>query len=104
MTQLEYARKGIITEKMQQAARAEGVEAEFIRAGIAAGTIIICHNNKHLNGTPLAVGKGLKTKINANIGSSADDLDIEEEVEKMRWSDHLGRGHRHGSVHGQEYS
>jgi len=84
MTQLEYARQGIITEKMQQAALAEGVEAEFIRAGIAAGNIIICHNNKHANGKPLAVGKGLRTKINANIGSSADDLDINKELEKAR--------------------
>jgi phosphomethylpyrimidine synthase len=84
MTQLEYARKGIITEKMQQAALTEGVEPEFIRAGIAAGNIIICHNNKHLNGTPLAVGKGLRTKVNANIGSSADDLDINKELEKAR--------------------
>jgi phosphomethylpyrimidine synthase len=84
MTQLEYARQGIITEKMQQAALAEGVEPEFIRAGIAAGNVIICHNNKHTNGKPLAVGKGLRTKINANIGSSADDLDIEKELEKAR--------------------
>jgi phosphomethylpyrimidine synthase len=84
MTQLEYARKGIITEKMQQAALAEGVEPEFIRAGIAAGNTIICHNNKHGNGKPLAVGKGLRTKINANIGSSADDLNIEKELEKAR--------------------
>ena len=84
MTQLEYARQGTITEKMQAAALAEGVEPEFIRAGIAAGNIIICHNVKHLNGTPLAVGKGLRTKINANIGSSADDLDIEKELEKAR--------------------
>jgi len=84
MTQLEYARQGIITEKMQQAALSEGVEAEFIRAGIAAGNIIICHNNKHTNGKPLAVGKGLRTKVNANIGSSADDLDIQKELEKAR--------------------
>jgi phosphomethylpyrimidine synthase len=84
MTQLESARQGIITEKMQAAALTEGVEPEFIRAGIAAGNIIICHNNKHLNGTPLAVGKGLRTKVNANIGSSADDLSIEKELEKAR--------------------
>ena len=84
MTQLESARQGIITEKMLTAALAEGVEPEFIRAGIAAGNIIICHNNKHLNGTPLAVGKGLRTKVNANIGSSADDLSIEKELEKAR--------------------
>jgi len=84
MTQLEYARNGIITEKMQIAAEAEGVSAEFIRDGIAAGNIVICHNNKHTNGTPLAVGTGLRTKVNANIGSSADDTDIEKELEKAR--------------------
>src|SRR6202043_2853084 len=84
MTQLDSARKGIVTEKMHQAALSEGVEPEFIRAGIAAGNIIICHNNKHANGKPLAVGKGLRTKVNANIGSSSDDLNIEKELEKAR--------------------
>jgi len=69
---------------MQAAAAAEGVTAEFIRDGIAAGNIIICHNIKHLNGRPLPVGKGLRTKVNANIGSSADDLDISKELEKAR--------------------
>jgi len=83
-TQLDYARKGTITEKMKAAAATEGVSPEFIRAGIAAGNIIICHNIKHLNGTPLPVGKGLRTKVNANIGSSSDDLDISKELEKAR--------------------
>ena len=84
MTQLEYARRGLITEKMQHAAAAEGVSPEFIRDGIAAGTIVICHNVKHANGTPLAVGAGLRTKVNANIGSSSDDTDMEKELEKAR--------------------
>src|SRR5512138_2784822 len=83
-TQLDYARQGTITEKMQAAAAAEGVSPEFIRAGIAAGNIIICYNIKHLNGRPLPVGKGLRTKVNANIGSSSDDLDISKELEKAR--------------------
>ncbi|RNC72746.1 MAG: phosphomethylpyrimidine synthase ThiC [Desulfuromonadales bacterium] len=83
-TQLEYARKGIITEKMKQAALAEGVTPEFIRDGLVDGTIIICHNIKHDNGRPLAVGKGLRTKVNANIGTSADDTDIAKELEKAR--------------------
>lgn len=83
-TQLEYARKGIITDKMTQAALAEGVTPEFIRDGIAGGSIIICHNVKHAGGTPLAVGTGLRTKVNANIGTSADDLDIAKELEKAR--------------------
>jgi phosphomethylpyrimidine synthase len=84
MTQLEYARQGIVTDKMKEAAAAEGVSAEFIRAGIAAGNIVICHNNKHAGGRPLAVGKGLRTKVNANIGSSLDDVDIDKELEKAR--------------------
>ncbi len=85
MTQLEYARRGVITEKMKLAAVAEGVSPEFIRTGLAAGTIVICHNNlKHPNGIPLAVGTGLRTKVNANIGSSSDDTDIQKELEKAR--------------------
>ncbi|WP_298267806.1 phosphomethylpyrimidine synthase ThiC [Geobacter sp.] len=83
-TQLEYARRGIITDKMKEAALAEGVAPEFIRDGIADGTIIICHNIRHGNGRPLAVGKGLRTKVNANIGTSADDTDITKELEKAR--------------------
>jgi phosphomethylpyrimidine synthase len=84
VTQLEYARKGTITDKMKEAARVEGVSPEFIRDGIAAGNIIICHNVKHRESPPLAVGGGLRTKINANIGSSSDDLDIAKELEKAR--------------------
>lgn len=84
MTQLEQARKGIVTGEMKEAALAEGVSPEFIRDGIADGTIVICHNIKHANGRPLAVGKGLRTKVNANIGTSADDLDISKELEKAR--------------------
>lgn len=83
-TQLDFARQGTITDKMKEAALAEGVTPEFIRDNIAAGTVIICHNIRHGNGRPLAVGKGLRTKVNANIGTSADDLDISKELEKAR--------------------
>jgi len=85
MTQLEAARRGMITEKMKQVAAAEGVSPDFIREGLAAGTIVICHNDlRHPNGIPLAVGTGLRTKINANIGSSSDDTDMQKELEKAR--------------------
>ena len=84
MTQLDQARKGIITSEMKEAALSEGVTPEFIRDGIIEGTRIICHNRKHSNGRALAVGKGLRTKVNANIGTSADDLDITKELEKAR--------------------
>ncbi|KIH77915.1 hydroxymethylpyrimidine synthase [Geoalkalibacter ferrihydriticus] len=84
MTQLEAARQGIVTDLMRQAAAAEGIDAEILRARMAEGTAIICHNVKRKNGSPLAVGKGLRTKINANIGTSKDDTSIDKELEKAR--------------------
>lgn len=84
MTQMEAARKGMITEKMELAARQAGIQPEFLRKGIAKGTAIVCHNNNHPGGRPLAVGKGIKTRINANIGTSNDDQSITAELEKAR--------------------
>ncbi|NLC71216.1 MAG: phosphomethylpyrimidine synthase ThiC [Desulfuromonadaceae bacterium] len=84
MTQLESARQGIITDKMKLAAAAENIDPEILRRRIAEGTAIICHNEKHLHGRPLAVGKGLRTKVNANIGTSKDDTSIDKELEKAR--------------------
>ncbi len=85
MTQLESARKGIITEKMKTAAASENVTPEFIRDGIAKGSIVISHNDKtHKHGIPLPVGTGLRTKVNANIGTSDDDTDITKELAKAR--------------------
>ncbi|MFN2355584.1 MAG: phosphomethylpyrimidine synthase ThiC [Desulfopila sp.] len=84
MTQMEAARKGIITEKMELAALQAGIKPELLRQGIAEGTAIVCHNNKHLGGRPLAVGKGIKTRVNANIGTSNDDQSIAAELEKAR--------------------
>jgi len=84
MTTLEAARQGIVTELMEQAAAAEGIAAETLRARIAAGTAVICRNRRHSHGTPLAVGLGLRTKVNANIGTSRDDTSIDKELEKAR--------------------
>ncbi|MFH1624170.1 MAG: phosphomethylpyrimidine synthase ThiC [Pseudomonadota bacterium] len=84
VTQLSDARKGIITDEMETCALHEHVEPEFIRRGVAEGNIIIAHNTRHKSIKSLAIGKGLRTKINANIGSSKDHVDIHEELEKMR--------------------
>jgi len=84
MTQLEKARKGVITDEMKICAGDEGVEPEYIRQGVADGTIVICRNVKHTAIRPLAIGKGLRTKINANIGTSKDHTDLNIELEKLR--------------------
>ncbi|MDO9515567.1 MAG: phosphomethylpyrimidine synthase ThiC, partial [Syntrophales bacterium] len=67
MTQLEMARKGGISEEMEMCARQEGVPPEFIRKGVEEGTIVVVRNNRHGSIMPLAIGKGLRTKINVNI-------------------------------------
>ncbi len=84
MTQLELARQGIISPQMETVAQYEGLETELIRQGIAEGIIVIPANIKHTNLVPRGIGQGLKTKINANIGTSSDFGDIDTELEKLR--------------------
>jgi len=84
MTQLELAQAGIISPQMESVAQREGVEAEFVRQGVAGGTIVIPANIKHKNLVPCGIGQGLSTKVNANIGTSSDFGNIDTELEKLR--------------------
>jgi len=84
MTQLEKARKGLITEEMKIAARVEKVAPEYIRRGIVDGTIVLVRNVKHTTIKPLAIGLGLRTKVNANIGTSKDHMDLNLELKKLK--------------------
>ena len=84
MTQLETARAGIISPAMQLVAEKEGLESDVIHRGVAEGTIIIPANVNHKNLQPCAIGKGLRTKVNANIGTSSDYGDVYTELEKLR--------------------
>ncbi len=84
MTRIEEARKGNITPEMEAVARAEAVSPDRIREGVAQGTIVITRNSIHTSIAPLGVGKGLRTKINANIGTSKDRMSVEGEIEKLK--------------------
>ncbi len=84
MTQLEAARKGIITGEMKDAAFKEGVGPEYIRAVVEEGVAVIVKNTLRRNCPALAVGSGLKTKVNANIGTSQDRADIGAELLKLK--------------------
>ncbi|MFC2021847.1 phosphomethylpyrimidine synthase ThiC [Chloroflexota bacterium] len=84
MTQLELAKEGTISPQMESVAQREGVEAEFIRQGVAKGTIVIPSNTKHTNLVPCGIGQGLRTKVNANIGTSSDYGSTDTELEKLR--------------------
>ena len=84
MTQLELAKEGTISSQMRMVAQNEGVEAELIRRGIAEGTIVIPANTNHANLVPCGIGHGLRTKVNANIGTSSDFGNMDTELEKLR--------------------
>ncbi|WP_373558539.1 phosphomethylpyrimidine synthase ThiC [Bacillus sp. FJAT-45350] len=90
VTQLHYARKGIITPEMEFIAIREGLEPEFIRSEVANGRAIIPANINHPESEPMIIGRHFHTKINANIGNSAVTSSIEEEVEKMTWATRWG--------------
>ena len=79
----ELAKEGQITPEMEACAKAEGVSPDYIREGIAQGTIVLCKNKKSNLAKPCAIGKGLKTKVNVNIGTSKDRVNIEEELKKL---------------------
>lgn len=90
MTQLELARQGEISDEMRICAEQEEVSPEYIRKGVEDGTIVVVRNVKHDTIAPLAIGKGLRTKVNANIGTSKDRVDLELELEKVRVSESAG--------------
>lgn len=83
-TQMQQARAGIITKEMHIVAKQEQVTPEFIRDGVAQGTIAICANINHKSLIPRGVGQGLTTKVNANIGTSSSYPDPKPELAKLQ--------------------
>ena len=86
MTQLEWAKKKKITSEMRKVARDEDLTPEYVRSCIAEGTVVIPVNLKYHKRKRLriiGIGKGLRTKVNANIGSSPDRVNLAEEKSKL---------------------
>ena len=82
--QLVAAKEGKITQSMKAVARSEGIDAEELRRNIADGKVAVLANNRHKRFTPKGVGKGLSVKVNANLGTSPERIDIDEELEKLK--------------------
>ena len=83
MTQLEAARKGIVTGAMKTVAADENVAVEEVRAAVADGTAVIPFNPGHANCRPVGVGRLFATKINANLGRSVTHSGKGDELEKL---------------------
>ncbi len=90
VTQMHYARQGIITPEMEFVAIRERMQPEFVRCEVARGRAIIPVNINHPEVEPMIIGRNFLVKINANIGNSAVSSSIAEEVEKMTWSTRWG--------------
>lgn len=83
-TQMEAARKGIITKELQTVAEKEQIEPERIRQSVAAGRVAIPANRNHRRLSPEGVGEGLRTKINVNLGVSRDCCNVQTELDKVQ--------------------
>ncbi len=83
VTQMHFARKGVITEQMKAVAQTEKIAAETVLQEVAAGRMIIPANVNHPELKPMAIGLAATCKINANIGNSAVTSDIKEELKKL---------------------
>ena len=86
ITQMRYAREGVITPEMRFVALREGCDVELVRSELAAGRAIIPNNVNHPESEPMIIGKAFLVKINANIGNSAVTSSIAEEVSKLQWA------------------
>ena len=86
VTQLAYARRGLVTAEMEFVALREGLAPEFVRDEIARGRAVLPANVNHPETEPMVIGRNFLVKINANIGNSAVRSDIGEEVDKMVWA------------------
>ena len=84
MTQLELAQRGTVSPPMKQVAEKEGVGTDFIIQGLTDGEIVIPANVNHTNLVPCGIGKGLRTKVNANIGTSSDFCELNTELRKLQ--------------------
>ncbi|HET9783322.1 MAG TPA: phosphomethylpyrimidine synthase ThiC [Terriglobales bacterium] len=90
MTQMHFARRGIVTEEMEYVAQREKLSGELIRDEVAAGRLIIPANIRHPELEPMAIGVASRCKINANIGNSSVTSDREGELEKLHVAVHFG--------------
>ncbi|AJC72453.1 phosphomethylpyrimidine synthase [Thermococcus guaymasensis DSM 11113] len=84
MTQMKEAKRGVITEEMKFIAEREGISAEKLRRSVAKGHTVIFRNVRHDWVKPVAVGNVVRVKVNANIGTSRDIVDVDAEIEKAR--------------------
>ncbi|WOB44885.1 phosphomethylpyrimidine synthase [Thermoleptolyngbya oregonensis NK1-22] len=84
VSQMHFARQGVVTEEMQFVAEREQLPVELIRSEVARGRLIIPANINHVNLEPMGIGIATRCKVNANIGASPNSSSLQEEVDKLK--------------------
>jgi phosphomethylpyrimidine synthase len=83
VSQMHYARQGVVTEEMHYVSHREGLPADLVREEVARGRMIIPANVNHTSLEPMAIGIASKCKVNANIGASPNSSNLDEELAKL---------------------
>jgi len=86
MTQLRKARDGVLTPEMEYIAAKEGIDPSCLGELVAQGRVVVLANKNHRDFTTCGIGEGLLIKVNSNIGTSSDHIDVEEELDKLKVS------------------
>lgn len=86
-TQIDYARSGMLTPEMKQIISIENIDEDMLLSRVAEGSLVIMTRK---NCPPVAIGKGVSTKVNVNLGTSAAKIDVDAEMEKVRIADKYG--------------
>lgn len=86
-TQIDYAREGVLTPEMEQIAEKENIDEATLLSSVAQGTLVIMTRQGY---PPVAIGKGVSTKINVNLGTSAASIDPDAEIEKVKVAEKYG--------------
>ncbi len=90
MTQKMKAQEGVVTKEMKRVAREEGISPEGLREKMVSGRVVIPVNRNHRGVRPVGIGEGLRIKVNTNLGTSSDHVDLEEELKKLEVSIQAG--------------
>ncbi len=90
MTQLKKARDGVLTPEMKYVAKKERIDPSYLGEMVGQGRVVIPANRNHKNLDPCGIGEGLLIKVNSNIGTSSDHIDLEEEMDKLEASVEAG--------------
>ena len=84
MTIKNQAKQGVISQLIERCALDEGLDPQILVQAVGAGEVVIPHNRHVELSRPMAVGKGISTKVNANIGTSKDHPELKAELEKHK--------------------